>query len=73
MAYYWTCPVCGSNLDPGESCSDCKAEQRYEQPRKIAAAEIRSSNPMARQMLNRSYDRGMSVSINANYRKQIRY
>ena len=22
MAYYWTCPHCGSNLDPGERC-DC--------------------------------------------------
>lgn len=24
-AYYWTCPYCGSNLDPGESC-DCRKE-----------------------------------------------
>lgn len=23
MAYYWTCPDCGANLDPGEPC-DCK-------------------------------------------------
>ncbi len=22
MAYYWTCPHCGANLDPGERC-DC--------------------------------------------------
>ena len=21
--YYWTCPRCGSNLDPGEKC-DCE-------------------------------------------------
>lgn len=21
--YYWTCPYCGSNLDPGEKC-DCQ-------------------------------------------------
>ena len=21
--YYWTCPHCGSNLDPGDSC-DCQ-------------------------------------------------
>lgn len=20
MAYYWTCPECGANLDPGEKC-----------------------------------------------------
>ncbi len=23
--YYWTCPYCKANLDPGESC-DCKKE-----------------------------------------------
>ncbi len=23
MAYYWTCPNCGANLDPGEKC-DCE-------------------------------------------------
>lgn len=26
MAYYNTCPLCGSNLDPGEPC-DCKEER----------------------------------------------
>lgn len=25
MAYYQTCPNCGSNLDPGERC-DCQKE-----------------------------------------------
>ena len=25
MAYYWTCPDCGANLDHGEKC-DCKNE-----------------------------------------------
>jgi hypothetical protein len=20
---YWTCPECGSHLDPGESCEEC--------------------------------------------------
>lgn len=24
--YYWTCPYCGSNLDPGERC-DCRDEK----------------------------------------------
>lgn len=24
--YYWTCPYCGANLDPGESC-DCREEK----------------------------------------------
>lgn len=24
--YYWTCPYCEANLDPGESC-DCRKEK----------------------------------------------
>lgn len=24
MSYYRTCPVCGSNLDPGEICDECR-------------------------------------------------
>lgn len=24
--YYWTCPYCHSNLDPGETC-DCQKEK----------------------------------------------
>lgn len=27
--YYWTCPHCGSNLDPGERC-DCRDEKKKE-------------------------------------------
>ena len=33
---YWTCPLCGANLDPGERC-DCEArneQQTTEQARK---------------------------------------
>lgn len=30
MAYYRTCPLCGSNLDPGESC-DCEDEREKAQ------------------------------------------
>lgn len=29
MPYYWTCPYCGANLDPGERC-DCKNETKEE-------------------------------------------
>lgn len=29
MAFYNTCPVCGANLDPGESC-DCQEEKELE-------------------------------------------
>lgn len=25
--YYWTCPLCGANLDPGERC-DCEEEEK---------------------------------------------
>lgn len=25
MEFYWTCPLCGANLDPGEKC-DCQFE-----------------------------------------------
>ena len=27
MAFYKTCPLCGSNLDPGEKC-DCEQEEK---------------------------------------------
>lgn len=27
MPLYWTCPLCGANLDPGESC-DCQEENK---------------------------------------------
>ena len=27
MPYYWTCPECGANLDPGEKC-DCNKEEK---------------------------------------------
>lgn len=33
MAYYNTCPNCGSNLDPGEKC-DCEDEKAREQEKK---------------------------------------
>jgi len=25
--YYWTCPECGANLDPGEKC-DCEQDTK---------------------------------------------
>lgn len=30
MAMYWTCPICGANLDPGESC-DCQEDNKDEE------------------------------------------
>lgn len=26
MSYFWTCPYCGANLDPGEHC-DCLEQE----------------------------------------------
>ncbi len=26
MSMYWTCPLCGANLDPGEAC-DCQEDK----------------------------------------------
>lgn len=34
MAYYDTCPNCGSNLDPGEKCECAKYQQREPPGRK---------------------------------------
>lgn len=42
MAYYWTCPICGSNNDPGEAC-DCRFEET-----KKEAAPVRRERPQAR-------------------------
>lgn len=39
MAYYWTCPICGSNNDPGEVC-DCRFEKT-----KREAAPVRRERP----------------------------
>jgi hypothetical protein len=32
--YYWTCPFCGANLDPGERC-DCRDETPSEDYRTV--------------------------------------
>ena len=32
--YYVTCPLCGSNLDPGEHCTCNERGQRYDGSRK---------------------------------------
>lgn len=26
MSYFWTCPYCGANLDPGEHC-ECQEQE----------------------------------------------
>lgn len=27
MAYFRICPTCGSHLDPGETCTDCRNKE----------------------------------------------
>ena len=31
MSYFHTCPHCGANLDPGESCADCREKEEAAQ------------------------------------------
>ena len=40
--YYNSCPFCGANLDPGESC-DCQ-EQRQESKLDVQVADSSSEN-----------------------------
>lgn len=61
MAYYWTCPECGSNNDPGEAC-DCQTEKTKgvaPLARKRPQAQIPISIITAE---NRAVKRGMEVS-----------
>lgn len=47
MAYYSTCPNCGSNLDPGEKC-DCERREplaKYEPPCGITRKNVCVSEP----------------------------
>jgi hypothetical protein len=30
--YYWTCPTCGANLDPGEKCDVCNPVSKIPYP-----------------------------------------
>lgn len=61
MAYYWTCPECGSNNDPGEAC-DCQTEKTK------GAAPLARKRPQAQIPIsiitaeNRAVKRGMEVS-----------
>lgn len=40
--YYHTCPLCGSNLDPGERCNCRDQEERTR--RKISKSSLRNFN-----------------------------
>lgn len=60
VAYYWTCPECGSNNDPGEVC-DCQCGKRN------GAAPLARKQPQAQRPKSiitadkRAVKRGMEV------------
>ena len=31
MSYFKVCPICGSHLDPGDSCADCREKENAAQ------------------------------------------
>lgn len=41
MSYYYSCDICGANLDPGESC-DCSNSK---EPTKIKSPNERKEEP----------------------------
>ena len=43
MAYFYSCPKCGCNLDPGEKC-DCEREAHYYERKKKKLEELLSKN-----------------------------
>lgn len=45
MAFYNTCPICGANLDPGESC-DCQEEKEHEAQRIQSMIKVGSNGQM---------------------------
>ena len=44
MAYYNVCPVCGSNLDPGERC-DCQSIRAKEQEKNSGQMSFAFEHP----------------------------
>lgn len=36
--YYWTCPYCGANLDPGEKC-DCDRQSSDDSYKSVQGGE----------------------------------
>ena len=39
MSYYHTCPRCGSNLDPGEVCTDCQEKEMTKRPNLLRVSQ----------------------------------
>lgn len=58
MAYYNTCPNCGSNLDPGETC-DCQSEYKPEEVERKGGDFFGGDIATAGRTLSRNGDRGV--------------
>lgn len=43
MAYFYSCPRCGCNLDPGEKC-DCEKEKHYHEQKRKKLEELLSEH-----------------------------
>lgn len=43
MAYFYSCPRCGCNLDPGEKC-DCEKEKHYHEQKRKKLEELLSKH-----------------------------
>ena len=60
--YYWTCPYCGANLDPGEKC-DCD-EARKDRGEKKVIKESCNSNGFRRNKKSMSATKKPYISFN---------
>ena len=74
---YRTCPYCGSNLDPGETC-DCKKEPEAVTPKRIVTREdwerardfIKAANPgdlVVEEIVDEMRDSVPPASMKAGY------
>lgn len=44
MAYYNTCSICGSNLDPGEICDCWRAAAAHKKPKENKAEKTKKTS-----------------------------
>lgn len=58
MAYYWTCPYCGSNNDPGEAC-DCRFEDIKKRGRPGATGTTSGTNTQSKFINERPQSQGV--------------
>lgn len=63
MAYYRTCPLCGANLKPGESC-DCAEKKQPDTPPQKRQSRTREPGL-------RIYTRHREVRLNEQYKIKL--